>query len=86
MHYVFEDRKRKLRVCLIDFQNLSCQRFDKTKVGQKICHRFGKPNVRVWQVLVANQILAKIMTCQIFGMANFGSKPIKPIEFVHLFG
>jgi hypothetical protein len=28
---------------------------------KKICHRFGKPNVRGWQVLVANQITAKIM-------------------------
>ena len=36
------------RVCLIDIQNLSCQRFDKPKVEQKYYHRFDKPNVRVW--------------------------------------
>jgi len=67
------------RACLVGFQNLPCQRFGKLKVGQKNCHRFGKPNVRVWQVLVENQILAKTMACQIFGMANFGSKPIRPL-------
>jgi len=41
----------------------------------KNCHRFGKPNVRVQQVLIANQILAKIMACQIFDLVNFGSEP-----------
>ena len=41
----------------------------------KNCHRFGKPNVRVQQVLIANQILAKIIACQIFDLINFGSEP-----------
>jgi hypothetical protein len=41
--------------------------------AHKNFHKFGKPNVRGWQVLVANQIIAKIMTCQIFGLANFES-------------
>jgi len=58
--------------------NFAMPKIWQPKIGQKNCHRFGKPNVRVWQVLVANQILAKIMTCQIFGMANFGSEPIRP--------
>jgi hypothetical protein len=35
----------------------------KLKVGQKYSHRFSKLNVGVWQVLVANQILVKIMHC-----------------------
>jgi hypothetical protein len=66
------------QACLVEFQNLSYQRFGKPKVGQTNCYRFGKPNVRIWQVLIANQILAKIMACQIFDMANFGRQPIKP--------
>jgi len=48
------------------------------KVEQKYCHKFGKSNMRGWQVLVANQILAKILVCQIFGMAKFDHKPIRP--------
>ena len=35
--------------------------------------------MRVWQVLVANQILAKIMAWQIIGMANFESEPISDL-------
>ena len=31
-----------------------------------MCHEFGKPNIRDWQVSIANQIIAKIMACQIF--------------------
>jgi hypothetical protein len=53
------------------------KKFGEPKIEQKHCHRFGKPNVIVWQVLVANQILAKIMAYQIIDMANFGSKPIR---------
>ena len=45
--------------------------FGKPKVGQKNYHRFDKPNMRGCQVFVANQILAKIMSCQIFDMAIF---------------
>ena len=51
-------------------KNLPCQRFGKPKLGKKSCHGFGKPNVRGWQVLVANQIIAKIMAYRIFGLAN----------------
>ena len=45
-------------------------------------------NVRSWQDLVVNQIIAKIMAYQIFGLANFGSQPIRlfacsSIERVH---
>lgn len=35
--------------------------------------------MRVWQVLVANQILAKTITCQIVGTTDFGGKPIRPL-------
>jgi hypothetical protein len=45
--------------------------------ADKKFHKFGKPNVRCWQVLVANQIITKIMTYQIYGLANFESQPIK---------
>jgi hypothetical protein len=48
------------------------------KLGKNIATDFGKLNARVWQVLVANQILAKIMACQIIGMTNFGNEPIRP--------
>jgi hypothetical protein len=44
---------------LVGYQNLPCQEFGKLKVGQKNRQRFGKSNVRSWQVLVANQSLAK---------------------------
>jgi hypothetical protein len=56
---------------------LSCQRFDKPKLGKKSCHRFGKLNVSGWQILVANQTVAKIIAYQIFGMANFENQPIR---------
>ena len=36
-----------LEACLVDIQNLLCQKFGKLKVGQKHCHRFSKPNIRV---------------------------------------
>jgi len=53
------------RACLVCDQILPCQRFGKQKYGKTICHRFGNPNVRGWQVLAANQIRAKIMAWQI---------------------
>ena len=43
------------------------------KVRSKFCHGFGKTNVIGWQVLVANQIIDKIMAYQIFDLTNFGS-------------
>jgi hypothetical protein len=52
---------------------MPCQRFGNPKLGKKKSFLgFGKPNVRGWQVLVANQIIVKIMAYQIFGLANFG--------------
>jgi hypothetical protein len=55
------------------------------KLGKKNYHRFDMPNVRVWQVLVANQILVKIMSCQIFNVANFGTESTSHIFFGSVF-
>jgi hypothetical protein len=40
-----------------------CHRFGKPKLNKKNYHGFSKPNVRDWQVLIANQTIAKIMAC-----------------------
>jgi len=40
-------------------------------VGQKTCPHFGRENVRGGQILTPNQIVAKILACQNFGMPKF---------------
>ena len=44
--------------------------------------KFAMSNVTGWQVFVVNQTKGKIMACQIFGLAYFGSQPIRPIMHV----
>ena len=74
------------RACLVCDQIFAMPKIWQAKVWQNN-HRFGKPNVRGWQVLVANQIRAKIMACQIFGLANFGSHNFRyfALLFPHIF-
>ena len=52
------------RACLVCDQIFAMPKIWQAKVWQNN-HRFGKPNVRGWQVLAANQIRAKIMAWQI---------------------
>lgn len=40
-------------------------------MGQKTCPHFGRENVRGGQILTPNQIVAKILACQNFGMPKF---------------
>lgn len=44
-----------IKCMLVCYRNLPCQKFWQGEVEKKnVCQRFGKPNVRCWQVLVAN--------------------------------
>jgi hypothetical protein len=61
---------------VVSNQNLPCLSFGKPKLGKKIVMDLARQMWEGWQVLVANQMIAKIMACQIIGLANFESQPI----------
>jgi hypothetical protein len=51
------------------------------KLDKKCFQRFGKPNMRSWQILVGNQMLDKIMALPNPWLSKFGGKPNMPLLY-----